>query len=217
MGATCEDCHGPYVEDHPEAGVMQLTIDSSACKKCHASTFKQWQESIHAQNGVQCIGCHLSHSQSFRVSDDKLCASCHRERLDTAHGQADVSCIDCHLSPTNSHQEVSLVSSRGGEGETSIPAPDHDFTAVMSKDCVNCHGQEVHREDLQVANVRSVSNVSCEPEPELIAKLENAEQTNQSLMTMTPVSLGLGIGIGGMLGVIFMLVIGYINQGITKQ
>jgi hypothetical protein len=213
LGATCEDCHGSYVADHPEADVMQLTIDSSACKKCHISTFRQWEGSIHAQNGVQCIGCHLSHSQEFRISDEQLCASCHREHLDTAHGQSGVSCIDCHLSATNRH-EVAFIST--DEGEVSIPAPSHDFTAVLSKDCVNCHGQDVHQENIaRVANVQSSAKAECEPE--LVAKLESTQQENQSLMTMTPVSLGLGIGIGGMLGVIFMLVIGYINQGVTKQ
>ena len=29
IAATCEGCHGPYVEDHPQAGIMKLTLDSS--------------------------------------------------------------------------------------------------------------------------------------------------------------------------------------------
>jgi nitrate/TMAO reductase-like tetraheme cytochrome c subunit len=213
LGATCEDCHGVYVEDHPEAGVMQLTVDSSICKDCHASTFEQWEDSIHAKNRVQCIGCHLSHSQEFRVSDDRLCAACHRERLDTAHGQSGVSCIDCHLSPTNAH-EVALVSTNAEQVE--IPGSTHDFTSVLSKDCVSCHGNEVHRDQTgQVSNVWSADDApACEPE--LIAKLENVEQTNKSLMTITPLSLGLGMGVGGMLGIIFMLALGYISQGMKK-
>lgn len=212
LGASCENCHGTYVEDHPEAGVMQLTVDSSACKDCHTSTFEQWEDSIHAKNNVQCIGCHLSHSQEFRVSDDRLCAACHRERLDTAHGQSGVSCIDCHLSSTNSH-EVALVSTNAAEAE--MPSASHDFTTVMSKDCVSCHGGEVHREDTgQVSNTWASTTPECEPE--IISKLENAEQTNKSLMTITPLSLGLGMGVGGMLGIIFMLALGYISQGMKK-
>ena len=54
-------------------------------------------------------------------------------------------------------------------------------------------------------------------EPAIIAKLETTEQTNKSLMTMAPVSLGLGIGIGGMLGIVFVLVLCYINQGMIKN
>ena len=222
LGATCEDCHGPYVEDHPKAGVMQLTVDSAVCEDCHTGTFQQWEDSIHAQNGVQCIGCHLSHSQEFRVSDDRLCASCHRDRLNTVHGRSDVSCIDCHLSSTAT-EEIAFISA-GGNGEASkagasvhsIPAASHDFTGVVAKDCVGCHGEDVHQQDASQASV--LRTPECEPcEPEIIAKLENVEQTNKSLMTITPASLGLGMGIGGMLGVIFMLVIGYISQGMIKK
>jgi hypothetical protein len=136
--------------------------------------------------------------------------------LDTAHGQSGISCIDCHLSSTNAHEvtEVALVSTTSEE--TEIPSASHDFTAVLSEDCVNCHGGEVHREAVEpVSNVWSASETR-ECEPELIAKLENAEQTNKSLMTITPLSLGLGMGVGGMLGIIFMLALGYISQGMNK-
>ncbi|MEW5959043.1 MAG: cytochrome c3 family protein [Chloroflexota bacterium] len=211
LGATCENCHGPYVEDHPATDVMQLAVDSSSCQECHTSTFQQWEQSIHAQNGVQCIGCHLSHSQEFRLSDEDLCAACHRERLDTAHGQADVSCIDCHLSATNPHEEVAPASA--GEAGLGVPAASHDFTAVLAKDCVSCHGQDVHKADLAPVNyVPPSTDPAPDCRPEIIAKLEAAQRTNKSLQTMTPLSLGLGMGIGGMLGIIFMLILGYINQ-----
>jgi hypothetical protein len=50
-----------------------------------------------------------------------------------------------------------------------------------------------------------------------VSELEAAEQANKSLKVMTLVSLGLGLGIGGMLGVVFMLVVGYVSQGRAKQ
>ena len=83
----------------------------------------------------------------------------------------------------------------------------------MAKDCVGCHGEDVHQQDVSQAS--TLDGPDCGPE--IIAKLENVEQTNKSLMTITPASLGLGMGIGGMLGVIFMLVIGYISQGMIKK
>jgi len=216
LGATCEDCHGAYVEDHPEAGVMQLTIDSSACEDCHIGTFAQWEDSIHAQNGVQCIGCHLSHSEEFRVSDDQLCASCHRDWLNTIHGRSDVSCIDCHLSST-APVEVAFVSAgrsdRVSDGVHSISAASHDFTGVVAKDCVGCHGEDVHQQS--VARVNNLEGPDCAPG--IIAKLKSTEQTNKSLMIMTPVSLGLGMGIGAMLGVVLVLVFCYIKQGMIKK
>jgi hypothetical protein len=48
---------------------------------------------------------------------------------------------------------------------------------------------------------------------QLAEQLEEAEQANKSLRVMTFVSLGLGMGMGGMMGVIFMLVVGYVIQG----
>jgi hypothetical protein len=68
---------------------------------------------------------------------------------------------------------------------------------------------------MQAANVRLLA--MADRAPELVAELEAAEQTNQSLRVMTLVSLGLGIGIGGMMGIIFMLVVGYVVQGRAKQ
>jgi hypothetical protein len=41
--------------------------------------------------------------------------------------------------------------------------------------------------------------------------LESAQETDESPPTMLLVSLGLGIGIGGMLGIIFMQFVGYMN------
>jgi hypothetical protein len=205
---TCESCHGPYVEDHPKDGIMQLGVDSASCQKCHTETYEQWQDSAHGRANVQCIGCHLSHSQEFRLSDKALCAACHRERLDTAHGQADISCVDCHRSPMNVHELESVSASEASLG---VPAASHDFTTVPSRNCASCHDQVAHREDIApVSTVRSLTAGECQPE--LIAKLEATQRTNKSLQTMTPISLGFGMGIGGTLGIIFMLILGYINQ-----
>jgi hypothetical protein len=52
---------------------------------------------------------------------------------------------------------------------------------------------------------------------DLTAKLQIAEQLNKSLQTMSFVYLGLGIGLGGIIGIIFMQVLGFLNQGrVTK-
>jgi hypothetical protein len=216
IGATCEACHGAYVEGHPDEGVMRLTVDSSVCKDCHTNTFEQWEDSIHAQAGVQCIGCHLSHSQEFRLTDEALCGSCHRDRVEdfshSVHGLADVACIDCHLSSTTS--EMTIASTNVSDG---IRAPSHDFTGVSSEDCLRCHGPDVHKflpAPDQVIDARMLA--MADSVPKLTAELETTQQTNKMLQIIAPVSLGLGIGIGGMLGIIFMLVVGYINQRRAK-
>jgi len=221
-GVACEACHGPYVEGHPQDGMMQLDVDSSVCEDCHVETHQQWQDSSHAEAGVQCIGCHLSHSQEFRLTDETLCGSCHRHQVEdfahTAHDTQDITCTDCHLSTIAANEATAMVST----GVTMVggTAPSHRFTVVSSQACLNCHGETIHeettREDLtQAANVRLLA--MADRAPELASQLEAEEQANKSLRVMTFVSLGLGLGIGGMLGIIFMIVVGYISQGRAKQ
>jgi hypothetical protein len=228
-GVSCEACHGPYVEGHPQNGVMQLDVDSSTCADCHVDTYQQWQASPHAVAGVQCIGCHLSHSQDFRLTDEALCGSCHKTQVEdfahTAHESADVSCTDCHLSSTHAPSDgtsapdtMTLVST--GQPVGRPEAPSHLFTVVSSEACVNCHGQTIHElmpgdTATQAASTELLAMV--DQVPQLTAQLETQEKTNKSLQVMTLVSLGLGMGIGGMLGIVFMLVVGYITQGRAKR
>jgi hypothetical protein len=216
VGATCENCHGSYIEGHPDEGVMSLAVDSSGCEECHADTFAQWQGTVHAEASVQCIGCHLSHSQEFRLTDESLCGSCHRERLDdfshTAHGLAHVACIDCHASSMPTGDPLADISV-----SQSMMAPDHDFTTVTSEDCIRCHGQDAHTllpAHDQIADAQVVA--LAESVPELTDRLEAAEASNKTLQIMTPVSLGIGLGIGAVLGIALMVVIGYINQRRSK-
>lgn len=206
IGVTCEACHGQYVVDHPDQGVMQLTVDSSVCENCHADTFGQWRHSTHAQAGVQCIGCHLSHSQYFRLTEEELCHSCHREHSEnfsgTPHNAAGLTCIDCHFPST--------------------PVGEMAFT---SDDCAKCHEGAVHQtlgtlhqaSTIQAVSLRTLPDPAPAAVPELRAKLEVAQQENKSLQTMSLVYLGLGMGIGGMLGIAFMQVIGYLNRGKVKK
>lgn len=211
-GVVCESCHGSYAENHPEEGLMRLNIDSTICEDCHASTFSQWEDTKHADAGVQCIGCHLSHSQRFRLSDEKLCVSCHRDQIEeafhVAHATNSVLCTDCHLAA--SPQEMASAS-----GDM-ISAPNHDFIDVASAPCVECHSESINVDSRSVTNIGWESGEELLAEtkrvPELEAKLETTQQENKSLETMVPVSLGLGMGVGVMLGVILVLVIGYVNQ-----
>jgi hypothetical protein len=214
IGATCEDCHGTYIEGHPGEGLMRLTVDSSVCEDCHTHTFKQWKGSIHSQAGVQCIGCHMSHSQEFRLTDEVLCASCHRDRLEdsshTVRGVASVaSCTDCHLASTTTNNEA--MASTGAD--CGVLAPSHDFTGVAAQDCVSCHGTEVHT-SLPGTNqlIDTQLLAIADRVPVLTTKLETIQEDNKTLQIMVPVSLGIGLGIGGVLGIAFMVIVGYINQ-----
>lgn len=220
-GATCESCHGSYAENHPGQDLMQLSVNSSVCQDCHSSTFDQWEHSQHGQAGVQCISCHLSHSQHFRLTDEAMCSSCHEEDLEdffhTAHNTSEVPCTDCHVS-SMIPQGVAVASTEQSSGPSAVPS--HDFADVSSASCVGCHRHNVRDEPSSYTNVDWVAKsrliAQAHRVPELASELETTQQSNKSLQTLVPVSLGLGIGIGGMLGIVAMLVLGYVSRRRTQ-
>jgi len=221
-GVTCEACHGSYVEDHPKNGVMLLDNGSSICSDCHIETYEQWLDSPHAQVGVQCIGCHLPHSQDFRLTDEALCGACHRYELeDFAHTvhNGDITCTDCHLSRTTPEEGSALASASLSIGGNS--APSHLFTAVSSQACVDCHGESTHDQVLENVSTQTTEDAQVSTTinrgPELEVQLESVRQANRSLKVMTAINLGLGLGIGGILGVVFMLVVSWADRRIEKQ
>lgn len=207
---TCESCHGPYVEDHPQKGVMQLGVDSTVCRDCHDETHRQWQHSSHGQANVQCISCHLSHSQEFRLTDEALCQSCHREELNdfahTTHAASQLPCTDCHLSSASRELTGQAQVAAAAGGGT---PPNHSFI-VLSKACIDCHEQEAEQSAFIPVNRQIPPDAQI---PELKAELKSAEQANQSLKGMSVATLGMGLGIGGMLGIIFVLIAGRLSQG----
>jgi formate-dependent nitrite reductase cytochrome c552 subunit len=182
---------------------------------CHdlwgATTYGEWHETAHAGVGVQCTSCHLPHSQETRLDDEALCGSCHREELsDWAHQSAGVTCTDCHLSSRAVPEGVADVRVGGGG-----MAPDHSFEHVVES-CTNCHGQSIHQQVFHETSHEIDSaqlSTMVERAGELARQLEDAKRTNRTLQTLSVVSLGFGLGAGGVLGMIFVLVVGYISQG----
>ena len=217
VGVTCEDCHGTYVAGHPQSGLMQLSTDSSVCKACHAKTYEKWAISAHGQLNIQCIGCHVAHSQGLRLTDNALCTACHQtpptDMAHTSHSQAGVVCVSCHASSASA-QAVAAA----------MPAADtasgHDFMATSSKPCVSCHDKTPARPTTDSASDRAagpassaVANQPSEP----VTTANTQEQPAQILQIMPFVTLGLGMGIGGVLGIVFMLTVGYIKHGRAEK
>ncbi|GAB4402407.1 MAG: hypothetical protein Kow00123_12720 [Anaerolineales bacterium] len=198
----CEACHGPYVEGHPRSTVMKLPADSSACQECHAKTYEQWQATPHAALNVQCIGCHDAHSQSLRLPADQLCTSCHRAKLDSfphsEHNSLGIECTVCHVPLNHSGQAGVVLASTGGGN-----APNHTFTPPAEA-CVGCHAQGTVP--------MTAGETQPDPAKVLADQLEAAERENTSLRNLAIVTLGVGLGIGGVLGVVAILLIGYIAQ-----
>lgn len=202
--ATCEACHGDYVRGHPDSGVISLRVDSSMCKDCHEDTFAQWEDSIHGAEDVQCISCHESHSQEMRLTDERLCESCHKESLTdslhTAHWETDASCTTCHMA-------MGDESAARAAGE--VPAPDHDFVTVSATGCLDCHREDVKNDGAAVAAApkESAAQEIAATNDELALRLDRERSENKALTTLSVTNLGLGVGVGGVLGIVFMLLL----------
>ncbi len=216
--ATCTDCHGEYVNGHPYSATISLTVDSSMCQSCHATTYAQWEDSLHAQNNVQCISCHSSHSQDLRLTDESLCQSCHHESLNdplhSAHWQAGATCTECHLTVATELPQIAST-----EPVLALSAiPSHDFVSVSARNCLECHREDASADATQRPSqagqwVGDNTADRIQETSSLTAKLDQAEWTQTVLETLSVTNLGFGIGIGGMLGVVFMLIAARSNRG----
>ncbi len=206
-GVTCEACHGPYVEGHPENGQMQLGVDSSVCSSCHVETHQEWQGTAHGEAGIQCIGCHRSHTQNLRLDDQVLCKSCHRENLDDAghasHTRVGLACLDCHTDPASSVSGEAMGVSHNFSVDTTV--------------CADCHGTAFHDEGLPVGNDEPAQQVApvtsrASAEEEAATLLVDEQTMRRKLQSATALSFGTGLGFGGMLGIVFVLVVGFLVQ-----
>lgn len=209
--AACETCHGAYTRGHPDQDMLPLDTDSSVCADCHETTAHEWEGTIHATAGVQCIGCHVAHSQDLRLGNQAQCESCHREAvqdpLHTAHWLGDVTCTNCHMA---------------GEGATGgqlasvdfnialVQVPSHDFVTVSAKNCLDCHAKEVET-DVSAGPADFIQRLdviaAAAEAPILRADLATAQQSTRTTALFVPMGLGFGVSIGGMLGIAFVLVV----------
>ncbi len=197
-GASCVDCHGLYVKGHPAEGTINLSVDSGQCESCHTDTYAEWQHTQHAGEGVQCISCHSPHSQDLRLTDETLCESCHREAIEdplhTAHWDGDVSCTNCHMNGAALPNSIAST-----DANLAMLAPTHDFTAISSTSCLECHRESVGNEAIALS----------EPSSEAAEPTEIDTQSSQQLATrmasLSISSVGLGLGFGSFFGIVFML------------
>lgn len=133
-GVTCEACHGPYREEHPQES-MVIATSEDLCGTCHTSTLLEWESSRHGKVGVTCVDCHEVHTQKTRatVTTNSLCAGCHHDQTQdfthTIHSQAEVLCIDCHLA---------RPSDDVGDAVSGHAVTAHSF-AVFVSTCNDCH------------------------------------------------------------------------------
>lgn len=208
--AACETCHGDYTRDHPDADMIPLATDSSTCIECHSAIAHNWEETVHAEAGVQCIGCHMAHSQDLRLGDVALCESCHRESLQdplhTAHWLESVTCTSCHMADEIQAVDEKLVSA--DPALMLLTAPRHDFVAISGSNCIDCHAQQVrdgNSSDNQDYHERLDIIQAAAEAPVLRTQLTQAEHATLTATSFVPMGIGFGISVGGILGIAFVL------------
>lgn len=193
-GVTCESCHGPFVEGHPQQP-MQVNSSPEACGVCHRSTLNEWQLSQHGINRIGCTSCHDAHGQTIKAGQaGELCIKCHADQADASMHAGGVglelTCEDCHIGP------------RTGDPMEGHANTGHTFM-VGTGTCSRCHADEIHRgvaammgagTPTPVAGANSVATVAAQ-EPEAPAPAE----AGSGLALPVIISGAAGLGLGGLL------------------
>ncbi len=211
-GVTCEACHGAYKEGHPAAATMQLPMASETCRVCHSETFKEWEDSKHADKNIECFDCHLAHEQGLRTgSEETLCGACHSERLDqlklATHGINGVSCASCHMAPESNQANGMEATARS-----------HSFR-VQGDVCAGCHQDTIHTSSV-MASVREDPQqlqVLAQRAPVLEHEVSTLQDRVYDLRNVAVTGAGLAFGFGGFLGLIGGIVGMTVSQKRGKQ
>lgn len=162
-GVSCESCHGPAKEDHPDKEKMALPVTSDVCQACHSITYGEWRVSAHGQKNIRCFDCHKMHSMAQRKEDpDAMCGTCHAEQLKdfthaTHHSQG-LHCITCHMPELATG--TPKIRGTGVRG--------HTFT-VGAETCIRCHREMVHQSHETATLEQEVAQLKA-ANPEVLEK-----------------------------------------------
>ncbi len=117
-GMNCTTCHDPHSASlkvvAPRDGTAQYNDASQLCITCHQDVSMDFPYSIHHQQGVSCIDCHVTHTETTDPS------SAHQLPDHSFKANLD-SCNTCHASQMHSSTQTS---------DTAQPAPAATLNAV---------------------------------------------------------------------------------------
>lgn len=207
-GVTCEACHGQYREGHPAGQTMTLPLDASTCRMCHEAAFKDWDQSKHAEQKIECFDCHQAHTQGLRTgSVETLCAACHSDEqtklAHSVHGISGVDCGSCHM--------AKAMTDTADSSGAKVSASSHTFT-VPADVCNRCHSDATHPAGnaqikasqlpaVSVAEGRELAQANARV-TELETKNSEAQKRLESLRSISVISMGLALGAGGFFGLV---------------
>jgi hypothetical protein len=197
-GVSCQSCHGPASEDHPDKVKKLLPVTSATCQTCHSVTYGEWRISAHGQKEIRCFDCHKMHGMRLRKHDpDQMCGSCHTERLQdyshATHHEEGVLCITCHM--PEAMAGTLKIKGTGARG--------HTFT-VGAQTCAGCHREMVHaksdRAELEeeIKHLKEISPVALQAQVQQqqadMEKLNTALRMNRRVFSVIViVAFALGV------------------------
>jgi predicted CXXCH cytochrome family protein len=98
-GMNCTTCHDPHSASlkvvAPRDGTAQYSDASQLCVNCHKDVSMNFPYSVHQQQGVACIDCHVTHTETnppdaHAIPDHSFeanlnsCNACHSEQMHDA-------------------------------------------------------------------------------------------------------------------------------------
>jgi len=202
-GVTCESCHGPYQQGHPEKP-MPVTPDASLCAACHKTTTNEWRASKHGQVNLDCESCHDPHTQkSMFESVTALCTNCHKDPGQSfthgTHANAGLQCSNCHM----------YTSPRTSAPIQGLLPTGHTFS-VGSEACIGCHQDTVHSRST-ILELSGQVNAQGQPSPEELQQQIQAQQAEiADLQATTSARLYTGLIQGGIVGLVMGGVVAWI-------
>ncbi len=138
----CVSCHKLEGDQPHPLSPYTSSRSADVCGACHLNELRDWQNSVHGEQGLTCATCHEPHAQYQRVVGDNktACESCHREEVaQSQNGTHHVAGFDC------------LVCHKNTDLDTG-----HTFEIGLDT-CLKCHGKNVHADNALVRAGLAVS------------------------------------------------------------
>ena len=202
-GVTCESCHGPFQQGHPEQP-MPVTPDASLCAKCHKTTTNEWRASKHGQVSLDCESCHDPHAQKpLFDSVTALCTNCHKDPgqsfTHSTHASSGLQCSNCHM----------YTSPRTSPPIQGLSPTGHTFS-VGSEACIGCHQDTVHSRST-ILELSGQASASGQPSLEELQRQVQAQEAQITDLQATKTArLYTGLIQGGIVGLVVGAVVAWI-------
>jgi predicted CXXCH cytochrome family protein len=106
--------------------LFPFLLNASKCVDCHKKItpgiVKQWEESKHFKNDVNCSTCHGEHTsiediKKLSMPTPETCADCHEERMkEFKEGKHALAWIAMKAMPMIAHQPIQIIGEKGFKG-----------------------------------------------------------------------------------------------------